>query len=202
MWLTGLAMCLSALNIVLSITASLGNALILVAGFKDSLLFTHQQNFFPMSCSHWPLCRPYFPTPFCSRDFGACNWDELPQRRIQCYKLYFVWDISLDKRGQTSRPLTDFERQACCDFEARSVSPSFMFSSVGSMQFWSDRAAWFPAIFFGELCLITSIFSYTKIYLTLRQHQAQVIQDPAFQGEPNGRGIPLNVARFKKTVPS
>ena len=48
------------------------------------------------------------------------------------------------------------------------------------------------------LCVLTSTFSYIKIYLTLRHHQAQVVH----QGQPNGGGIALNVARYRKTVSS
>ena len=48
------------------------------------------------------------------------------------------------------------------------------------------------------LCIVTSIFSYTKIYLTLHNHQAQV------QGhaQPNGGGMPQNITRYRKTVSS
>ena len=49
------------------------------------------------------------------------------------------------------------------------------------------------------LCLATSICSYVKIYLKLRQQQAQ-IQNRAAQGQPNGGGNQLNIARYKKTV--
>ncbi|XP_078384808.1 adenosine receptor A2a-like [Oculina patagonica] len=49
------------------------------------------------------------------------------------------------------------------------------------------------------LCLITSTFCYTKIYLRLRQHQAQ-LQDHVQQGQSNRRGIPLNIARYRKTL--
>ena len=48
------------------------------------------------------------------------------------------------------------------------------------------------------LSLVTSIFSYTKIHLTLRHQQAQIQNH--VQGQPNGGGIPLNIARYKKTV--
>ena len=48
------------------------------------------------------------------------------------------------------------------------------------------------------LCVLTSTFSYIKIYLTLRHHQAQVVH----QGQPNGGGIALNIARYRKTVSS
>ena len=49
------------------------------------------------------------------------------------------------------------------------------------------------------LCIVTSIFSYTKIYLTLRNHEAQV-QGHVHQGQPNGGGMPLNINRYRKTV--
>ena len=50
-------------------------------------------------------------------------------------------------------------------------------------------------------CAATSIFCYTKIYLTLRHHQATV-HDHGHQSEPNGRGVPLNISRYRKTVSS
>ena len=50
-------------------------------------------------------------------------------------------------------------------------------------------------------CVAISTFCYTKIYLTLRHHQTQV-QEHVHQGQPNGGGIPLNIARYKKTVSS
>ena len=49
------------------------------------------------------------------------------------------------------------------------------------------------------LCIVTSTFSYTKIYLTLRNHQAQV-EGHAHQGQPNGGGMPLNITQYRKTV--
>ena len=48
-----------------------------------------------------------------------------------------------------------------------------------------------------SLCLVTSIFSYTKIFLNLRHHQKQV-QDLQ---QPN-QTIPLNIARYRKAVSS
>ena len=48
------------------------------------------------------------------------------------------------------------------------------------------------------LCIVISTFCYTKIYFKLRLQQTQV-QDQVHQGQQNG-GIPLNNARYKKTV--
>ena len=53
------------------------------------------------------------------------------------------------------------------------------------------------------LCLLTSIISYSKIYLRLRHHQTQLQENLQRQGQPpNGGEIPLNIARYKKTVSS
>ena len=49
------------------------------------------------------------------------------------------------------------------------------------------------------LCLVISLVSYTKMFFILRHQQAQV-QDSFQQGQPNVEGIPLNIARYKKTV--
>ena len=49
------------------------------------------------------------------------------------------------------------------------------------------------------LSIFTSVFSFTKIVLKLRQQQAQVQQ--RFEKERvNGGGIPLNIARYRKMV--
>ena len=50
-------------------------------------------------------------------------------------------------------------------------------------------------------CLVTSIVCYTRIYLKLRHHQGQ-IQNDLGQDQQNTGRIPLNIARYKKTVSS
>ena len=57
------------------------------------------------------------------------------------------------------------------------------------------------------LCIVTSLLSYTIIFIKLRLHQATVhppVQCNAHHaGQPIGGGIPaLNIAKFKKTVTS
>ena len=51
------------------------------------------------------------------------------------------------------------------------------------------------------LCVVTSTFCYTKIYLTLR-HQQNQVQDLVHQEQTKQGSLPLNVARYKKTVSS
>ena len=54
---------------------------------------------------------------------------------------------------------------------------------------------------FLTLCLIISLSCYTKIVLRLRQHHSKV-QDNAQRGQANTGGIPLNLERYKRTVVS
>ena len=56
-------------------------------------------------------------------------------------------------------------------------------------------------IIFLTLCLIISLFSYTKIVHRLRQHQSSV-RDNVQQGQANTEKMPLNLERYKKTVVS
>ena len=48
--------------------------------------------------------------------------------------------------------------------------------------------------------LFLSVFSYTKIFLKLRQHQAQVRRHHVGHGEANGGEIPLNIEQLEKIV--
>ena len=51
------------------------------------------------------------------------------------------------------------------------------------------------------LCVVTSIFCYSRIHLKLRHQQAQV-QSNVPHGQQNAEGIPLNIAGYKKSVSS
>ena len=66
--------------------------------------------------------------------------------------------------------------------------------------FYSYFVALTVAVVLSLVFMVISVFSYTKIFLTLRHQQAQV--QAHVQGQPNIRGMPLNVARYKKTVSS
>ena len=50
------------------------------------------------------------------------------------------------------------------------------------------------------LCLVTSIASYTKIFLKLRHHQSQA--QGHFQQEQPSQPVPLNIERYRKAVSS
>ena len=74
-------------------------------------------------------------------------------------------------------------------------------ASVGLVYyFWSYFVSLVIALVVVILSVVISIFSYTKIFFRLRQHQDQ-LRGSAFQAQPNeGGGIPLNVERYRRTV--
>ena len=62
-----------------------------------------------------------------------------------------------------------------------------------------DRAFWlFSALI--TFSLLVSVFSYAKIFKTLRYRQVQVHYNTQQGQRPNGRGNQLSIARYKKTV--
>ena len=72
--------------------------------------------------------------------------------------------------------------------------------SIGAaaMYFWNYLITLFCSYIFIPLCLVTSISSYTKIFCTLRH-----LRNPIQPEQPNQAAIPtLNVARYRKAVSS
>lgn len=67
------------------------------------------------------------------------------------------------------------------------------------MPLWNYMATKIGGYSLQSVCLLMSAFCYAKIFLTLQDHKTKV-QVRAHQGEPNGRGIPLNIKRYRKTL--
>ena len=65
-----------------------------------------------------------------------------------------------------------------------------------AMRFWNRLITLLCFIIGTSLCLVISVFSYTKIFLTLRHHQNEV-QDHVQQPNQTNQ---LNIARYKKAV--
>ena len=73
---------------------------------------------------------------------------------------------------------------------------------IMSVWYFHAKTARITMPIFWTLCLIISLFSYTKIVLRLRQHQSS-IRDNVPQGQANsGSRMPLNLERYKRTVVS
>ena len=75
-------------------------------------------------------------------------------------------------------------------------------STAAAMTYIYDEIITIAIICIGLfLCIVTSTLCYTRIFLTLHHHQFQV-QDHTLEGQPSEGGIPLNMARYRKTVSS
>ena len=202
----------AALNIVLSITAFLGSALILTALRKVSSVRPPTKLLFKC-LAITDLLVGLITQPFFSRtSVERCSEGALASSPVtECHQSCTLRSIDLHidrhKCGQTSRPVTGTTiqrlsvtlkrvRVAIICFWLTGVSAALLYVLLGYL------IGMGIALVFGFLCAVISIFSYTKIFLKLRNHQAQVCENYAHQGQTSGRGIPLNIARYKKTVSS
>ena len=202
------------LNIILSITATLGNILILIALRKVSSLHPPTKLLF-RCLAFTDLCvglisQPLYAVAVMPRS-TKMNRELLSYFIIGNYVSSYILcgvsaltstAISVDRLLALLLGLR--YRQVVTLRRVRALLLCLWSLSIfgGSMYLWSIRVTLITVAFFLILCLVTSAFSYIKIYFKLRQHQTQV-QDNVHQGQPNGGGIPLNnITRYKKTVSS
>ena len=198
---------ISGINVALSITATLGNALILVALHKKSTLNPPSKLFLrclaisdlcvglvvqPVvvvsllaAVNHrWRLCR-----------VSEILWYSLGMM-LTSFSLATLIAISVDRLFALLLGIR--YRQVVTMKRARSLVPIFLFISITGCVLQHTHLVTFLAyntlVWF--LWLVTSIYCYARIYLVLRNHiQAQVIP----QGQPS-QTSPLNLSRYKKTV--
>jgi len=196
----------TALNIFLSITASLGNGLILMALHKVSSIHPSTKLFF-RCLAVTDLCvgllvQPFFATFLLSRirevseivvhvlSFVLCGVSQLTSTAISVDRLLALL------LGPRYRHVVTLKR-------ARVVVICFWLicASFGLIEFiwWKAVSTFKLASMVMALSLLTSMFCYTRIHLKLRHQQVQV-QNHFPQGQGNGGGIPLNIARYKKSV--
>ena len=201
------------LNILLSITASVSNALILVALHKETPLHPPTKLLF-RCLAVTDLCVGLITQPLYAITVMApgtkMNWVVLNYlitgNNISSYTLCGMsaltsTAISVDRLLALLLGLR--YKQVVTLRRVRAVLIYFwsICVSCGLVYLWSKSTTLIVVFVFTTLCLATSTFSYTKIFLKLREHQAQV-RDHVHQGQTNGEGITLNIERYKKTVSS
>ena len=200
---------LSILNTFNSITAILGNALILVALRKESSL--HPPSKLLLRClTITDLCVGLISNPLeitywiiiigeywniCTHVSAAAFLTGLI---LSAVSLLTMTAISVDRLlalllGLRYRQVVTLKRTYAIVVTFWVVS-----AAMTLMWFWNFSITLWSRIIVVSLCLVTSIISYTKIFLTLRRHQAQLQDQPQ---QPN-QTIPLNIARYKKAVSS
>ena len=196
-----------AVNITLSITAFLGNILIIVALKRVSSL--HPASKLLLGClAGTDLCVGLITQPL----FVAYIMS--PEHSMLCYYLSILFQrLSVILGGVSVSTLTAISvnrllalllglryRHVVTLRRVQSyVVISWLFSIVTTLTLsFDERIALSIACTATVLCIVTSIVCYTKIYLMLRSHQAQV-QEHGHQGQPN-RGRPMNITQYRKTV--
>ena len=192
---------IAAANILFSITACLGNILILIALRKATSIHPPTKLLFQClaitDLGVGLISQPLMVTLMLLADIDIKIW-------YVCY--YLFWSLSTTFCGvsvfastalSVDRLLALFSglryRQVVTLKRVRAVLASGCLTALLTVLVWYFRAesARSINIIFSTLSLIISLFSYTKIVLRLRQH-----------GHANKGGIPLNFERYKRTVVS
>ena len=200
----------SAVNIFLSITAFLGNFLILFALSKESSLHPPSKILYrclattdllvglvsqPLFATywmsvvyeHWSLCRYARGATYIS-SFALCGVSLLTLTAISVDRLLALL------LGIRYRQIVTLKRTYI-------IAATFWILPVGagSISISHSRIIRWYSIIVIALCSVISIASYTKIFRTLRHHQAQV-QDHV-QQQPS-QTTALNMERYRKAVSS
>ena len=196
-----------AFNIPLSITAFLGNVLIIIA-FQKASISLHPPSKLLFSClASTDLCvglvaQPLYVSFLLSSGTKQSSIRTSVTSTMFCgVSLLTITAISVDRLlalvlGLRYRQVVTLRRVWIL------VISCWLFSAVLLVTgFYNRPIKQLIVSTLTLVCIITSSFCYIKRYLALRQHQAQ-IQDHVHHGQPNGGGLPLNIARYRKTVSS
>ena len=206
-YLYTITLMVSGINIVLSITAILGNALILVALHKESSLNPPSKLF--LRCLAFSdicvglLVQPVTVVSLLSAVYHRWNlcrvvevlWHSLSVA-MAGFSLSIMTAMSVDRL--LALLLSIRYRHVVTMKRARLLLVLFLLLSVVdcALQFMDFFAFLVYSVVAWGLWLLTSIHCYVRIFLAVRNHiQAQVTP----QGDQNEMS-PLNVSRYKRTV--
>jgi len=199
---------ISALNTFLSITAFLGNAVILVALRKSSSL--HPPSKLLLRClATTDLCvglilGPLYVTllvivvnehwNICSRVAVAVS---IAGRSLSTVSLLTLTAISVDRLlalllGLRYKHVVTLRRVYLITITFYVASIAFSTVTI----YWNSLIGSGYVMTVILLCLVTSVFCYSKIFFNLRHHQNQV-QDHVQQANQANQ---LNIARYRKAV--
>ena len=200
---------LSALNIFLSVTAFLGNTLILAALHKETSLHPPSKLLYrnlaitdlcvgiitePLSVTYW--------TSVVNERWDICYYAERAgdySGSILCaVSLLTVTAISVDRLLALLLVLR-YRQVVTHGRTCITVTGFWILPIVVASTLLLNRrlTAWYQYIG-TSLCLVITIFAYAKIFVTLRHNKIHV-QNPSAQGQPS-QAIPLNIARYRKAV--
>ena len=202
--------CLSALNIFLSVTAFLSNTLILVALHKETSLHLPSKLLYRnlaitdlcVGIIVEPLKVAYWISVVTGR-WNICYYAHLPVAisgtGLCAVSLQTLTAISVDRLlalllGLRYRQVVTFRRTGI------TLLGMWIFSILGTSSFLWDPVIHQWYTYSGvSLSLVALICSNTKIFSILRHNQIQV-QNHVVQGQPSQSTPALNIARYRKAV--
>ena len=201
----------SVIHSFLAITAIMGNSLILLAFHSEASLHPPSKLLF-RCLAITDLCvglivEPVFVTYFtsvlnkrwaiCRHAFDTCH---IIGYTLGCVSLFTLTAISVD-RLLALLLMVRYRQVVTLKRIYLTVALSWVVSTIGSIVYiWNNRSnLWFSFIVIA-LCLVTSMFSYTKIFLALRQNHFQA-HGQINQGQTSQR-FERNITRYRKTVSS
>ena len=198
---------IAVLNCFLTVTAVLGNTLILIALRKESLLHPPSKlllsNLATTDLCIGLISHPLFVIFLVSvmnESWDVCRYSSVTgfiADPIFCgVSLSTLTAISVDRLlalslGLRYRQVVTLKRTYVVIITIWIVQ-----TVISMMSLLNVLIAVSCSILVASLCLATSIFSYTKIFFTLRRHQTQV-QDHVEQANQTNQ---LNIARYRKVV--
>ena len=199
---------IAVLNSFLSVTTFLGNALILIALHKESSL--HPPSKLLLRClAITDLCVGLIAEPISVAYWMSRvneHWNNCPHLSVARFVTSYILcgvsvatltELSLDRLlapllGLRYRLVVTLKRTYLIVIATWVISAAF-----AALYFWSPVITLRYGSIGIPLCLIISIFSYTKIFFTLRHHNTQIhshnVQQPTQTNQ-------LNIARYKKAV--
>ena len=203
---------LLTLNILISVTAFLGNALIIAALPKVSSI--HPSSKLLLSSLVWSdlsvglISEPLYITSLLSPDrTSLCYYSDIIYTTtavvFRGVSILTITAISVDRLLALSLGLR--YRQIVTIRRVRVfLITSCLLSSAASLTYLFDELYLIHTFItcIGLLiCVAVSTYCYTKIYLTLRHNPSQVHDN--INQEPSSEGrAPMNIARYRKTVSS
>ena len=211
----GFYIAIAAVNIVLSITASLGNILILIALRKVTSIHPPTKLLF-QCLAITDLGVGLISLPLMAANFLAVYIKNLYLKIWNIFLYRLLWSSSIILSGvsvfastalSVDRLLALFlglrYRHVVTLKRVRAVLACGCLALLLIMLVWyfDAKTGSITITILLTLCLSISLFSYTKIVLRLRQHQSSV-RDNVQQGQANTEKMPLNLERYKKTVVS
>ena len=197
----------AALDIILSITAFLGNTLILIALRKESSLHPPSKVLFNCLATT-DLCvglivQPIHVSYLISRvqeKWGFCPY-AVASHFVACYTLSGVSLLTVTGKS-VERLLAALlglrYRQVVTLNRTYVVVVLFWVVSIlaATSYLINDLITFWYGYIVISLCVVISISSYTKIFLTLRRHQTEVQNNT----QQPSQGTGLNLVRYRKAV--